>query len=118
MEAGKHNLEITKGKTFIFKAIWTDPNDAPINLTGRTIRMQIRRSKDSSTTYIDFDSDLKGGITKVNATGEFTVTIPVVETSTFDFVEAVYEIDSVVSLTGAVEPILEGRVIMDQGVIR
>lgn len=116
MDPAQHNLEIISGKTFVFRATWTNPQGAAINLATSIIRMQIRRSKDSTGTYVDLDSAAKGGITKVDATGEFTITIPASETSTFNFVEGVFEIDRVVGTV--VDPLIKGRVIVEQGVIR
>jgi hypothetical protein len=117
-QAAELDIKVVTGKTYRLVATWRDNNGTAINLAGRTLRMQVRRYADTANTLVDLDSALKGGITKVDVTGQFTAIIPADETATWaGLAEATYEVDNV-NADNSVDPILKGRIEIEQGVIR
>jgi len=119
MDPAQYDITIIKGKTYRLKAYWLDPAGAAINLTNRTIRMQMRLTRTSPDKIIDYDNALKGGITVNAVAGYFEAIIPPATTSLLNFNEALYEVDTVNNANAAdIEPVLEGRASLKIGIIQ
>lgn len=63
------NLKAKKGATFEFTADFKDSGGAPINLTGETVRLRVKKTHSSTTTLLVLDNGGSGGITLENKDG-------------------------------------------------
>lgn len=108
MSAGKYNFEIEAGATFSRTITYKDSDNDAIDLSGSTVRMQIRNNYSSSDAAISLTTP-STGIAFTSNTGEFTITMTAAQTSAFTFRQGVYDIEIEYS-GGTVERILEGRV--------
>jgi hypothetical protein len=66
--AGIYNFTIDQGSTWTLQIVYNDSNGNPINLTGYTAEMQVRRKFDSDTAVLTLSTS-NGGITIVPLTG-------------------------------------------------
>ena len=108
MSAGRENLRIDQGETYIRVIQWKDSTGALVDLTGYTGFMQIRSGKDGSVV-LDVDG-LPSGVVTGGAAGTIAITIPAA--STLALPEAtvlVYDL-KVISGGGQVTYLLEGIV--------
>jgi len=88
---------------------------APKDLTGYTARMQIREDIDDATEILELLSPTDINISIADA--RITVTIADTVTETFDFEEAVYDLE-LESSTGETTRLLEGTVTLSKEVTR
>ena len=88
------NLEIFKGMTFEHRFAYVDENDAPINITGYTARMQLREEWDSPDPAIISLTDT-GGIAISGTLGVCDVTITATQTAALTVDKAVYDLEIV-----------------------
>jgi len=108
MSAGKYNFEIEAGATFTRTITYKDSTDTAIDLTGATVRMQIRDNYSAQNAAISLTTP-NTGIAFTANTGEFIITITATQTESIPFRQGVYDIE-VEYPNGTVERILEGRV--------
>jgi len=92
--AGTYHMKIEKGSTLSLVLTYTDANDAVINLSGYTARMQIRKRMNDSNAILEATTE-NGYITLGGSAGTVTISIPASVTATLDTVEAVYDIELV-----------------------
>lgn len=116
MSAGKYNITIEQGATFVLPITWKDGSDQPVNLTGYTARMQVRQYKDSTTTLANVTTE-NAGIVLGGAAGTVTVTITATQTAAMPAVEGFYDLELVAS-TGAVVRLLQGSATISREVTR
>lgn len=116
MAAAKHDIVIEQGATFQLNLLWKDSGGNPINLTGYTARMQVRRRVNSDTTLLDLTTE-NGGITLGGAAG--TINVIAAATATDDIAEktGVYDLE-LVSGAGIVTRLIEGCVTISPEVTR
>ena len=120
MPAVKHNLYIEQGATFKMSFTWnqaatydpTQPGD-PIDLTGYTARMQIRKNQ-QSPTQVDA-TDANGKIALGGTTGRITVTLSASDTDGLNTRAALYDLE-VQDSTGVVTRLLQGTVTVDPNI--
>lgn len=62
MSAAVTDLTVEQGATFRSLLYWTDENDQPIDLTGFTARMQVRRTVEATDIEAELTTE-NGGIT-------------------------------------------------------
>lgn len=79
MAAAKRNIKIEKGSTFLMSLVWKAPDGTPINLTGYTARMHVRKTISSSTKLLDLTTEngsivLGGILGTIDITGAATAT--------------------------------------------
>ncbi|WP_049044405.1 hypothetical protein [Acinetobacter bereziniae] len=116
MAAAKQNLRIEQGATFRLSLQWI-ANTTPVNLTGYKARMQIR-NKVSSPEFIYEMTTENGGITfKDVEGGHIQLFISNVDTSSFAFDSAVYDLEFVAP-NGDVTRLIEGKVTLSLEVTR
>lgn len=115
MPAGKYNgFVIEKGASFAPGTItWKDANDAPINLTGFTARMDIK--KDVNSAAILNLTNANGRITLGGAAGTITLSIPAANTDTLVAGSYKYDLE-VVSGAGVVTRLLEGNITVTENI--
>lgn len=118
--AKRYNLIFEQGVTFQHTVNWTDPDGAPINLTGYRIRLQVRQSPTASTKLVDFDSDAPASgmsITSLGVSGAFTITFTPAVTSALTFTSAEYDLTAT-SPGGIIYRLHEGKASASLGVTR
>jgi hypothetical protein len=115
MPAAHYDLIIEQGATFEKTVTWKDSDGNAVDLTGYTARMQIRRSKSSTTTILSITTD--DAITLGGTAGTVAISIPAATTATFTFRRAVYDLE-LVSGGGVVYRLLEGVVGLSKEVTR
>lgn len=113
MLAGIYNITCQQGSTFV-RVIRIEYPDAvdptifhPFDLTGHSVRMQVRRTISSSTVMISLDTDDNGIEVTSPEDGEITVTMTDVQTAELTS-DGVYDIE-IVSDTNFVTRILQGE---------
>lgn len=124
MTAGSHDITIEQGATFRLSLIWREPtvNEVagdPIDLTGYTARMQVRRKHTSDTTILSLTS-AAGDITLGGAAGTIVVVATAAATAAIDTdnktLSAVYDLELINGST--VTRLLEGSVTITPEVTR
>ena len=99
----KQNLSMTRGDTETVVITMADSAGAPINITGRTYRAQIRATKDSAAISASFSCSVTAP-----ANGEVTCTILPAVTSTLAVGISYWDLEETSS--GVVSTILAGTV--------
>jgi len=115
MPAGKHDIYIEQGATWNLPLRWQTAEGVPIDVTGYTARMHIRKKIGDA----EFESELtteNGKITLGGADGAINLTLPAVETAAIDIKGGVYDLEMVKD--DVVTRLLEGTVIISLEVTR
>lgn len=121
MSAGLYNITIEQGADYTLDFLWTNSLGAPINLSGRTARMQIRESVTSKTPLLNLTS-ANGGITLGGDSGTVLIVATSAQTQAIKYDPAlliwqdgkegvvyVYDLE-VVDPNGKVRRLLQGSV--------
>lgn len=120
MIPGKENLEIYAGATYKKTFQWTIVNgttSVPVDITGSTIRMQIREKINSPAILIELTT-ANNRIRLTDATnGVFQLYLTDAETSALGFKTGVYDIE-IKLFNNEVERFVEGVVIVHPEVTR
>lgn len=115
MIAGVYNFTIDQGATFSRQLTLRDANNALMNLTGYTARMQIRPEIESTEVLVELTT-ANGRIALGGAAGTVTLTIPATVTATIDK-EGVYDLE-LVTPSSEVHRALKGKVRLEPEVTR
>lgn len=124
MAAGTYDFTVEQGTTMEVPLVWKDSNNAVINLSGYTARMQARQTLASTTMLNEWTTE-NGGILIDGPTGTITLTATAVQTAAWAWPitagqsapTAVYDLE-VVSPAGKVTRLLKGKITLDQEVTR
>lgn len=110
MQPANIELTIYKGSTFVKTIQWKSGNPAvPVNLTGCTLRMQIRKSVTDSV-ILDTLTTENGKLEITSAVdGKLNIKIAAATSSAYTFDRGVYDLE-VVFLDNSVYRIIEGAV--------
>lgn len=119
MQPSNHNLTIYAGSYFNLPVQWMTGEPAVgVNLTGCSIKMQIRKTAASTEVLCEL-STANGKITFVDATiGKFQVTITGEESENFTFFRGVYDLEIHYPSGGNVYRLMQGSVTIDPNVTR
>ena len=111
-------LVVPQGATFIYEMTYVDPltNNAPVNLTGFTARMQVRAKLGDAAIVYSADTTADMAI-PAPATGVVLLTVPAAVTATWTFRRAVFDVE-IVSSAGIVTRIVKGAMLLDREVTR
>ena len=112
----KQDITVYQGQTFVQPLVWKDNAQTPINLTGFTARLQIRRNVRSPDVLHSMTTE-NGGITLGDLFGTIELTIPAATSSLFAFRSAVYDLE-LIAPGGAVTRLMEGEVTVSPEVTR
>lgn len=113
--AERANWEMEQGARFQRTLTYKDDNGNAIDLTGYSVRMDIRERKDKTSPIIH-DVDAAGQITITDATGgEITIDIPDSDTAGFSFGVGWYDVE-IVDGSGNVTRLVQGRINLDREV--
>lgn len=115
MPAATLDLEIEQGANFLKTITWKDSGGTPINLTGFTARMQIRKSVSAAATLADLTTS-NGGITLGGVAGTITLALTAAQTGAMTS-GGVYDLE-IVNGAGFVSRILQGAVLFSKEVTR
>ena len=108
MIPGKYNMVCPQGSTFN-KELTYSINDAAVNLTGYTARMQVREKHTSNTAQLHLNTE-NDGIVLGGSAGTITINISASETSALVAKDYVYDLELVSA--GTVTRIIEGKFIV------
>lgn len=108
MTAATHDITIEQGATFRLNLLWKDSTNAPINLTGYTARMQVRRKYNDPTALLNFTTE-NGAIVLGGSAGTIQVTGLATLTDDLPAKPAVYDLE-LVSAGGVVTRLVQGSV--------
>ena len=114
--AAVYDITIEQGATFRLSLIWKDSSNVPVNLTGYTARMQVRRSY--TDTVIQLAMTTEGGsITLGGAAGTINVVSAATATEDIATRAGVYDLE-LMSSNGVVTRLVEGKVTVKPEVTR
>ncbi len=114
--AAYYDLLIEQGATLRQTFTWRGSDMTPVDLTDYTARMQIRRRKTDSVVIHEATTE-NGGLTMGGTEGTVLLTINDADTTAFDFVRGVYDIE-VIDSDGIVTRLVEGNVELSKEVTR
>jgi hypothetical protein len=109
------DLLIPQGATWSVVLRWKADN-ANVNLTGYTARMQLRTSAEAITTLEDLTTE-NGGITLGGTAGTITLSLTATETAALPATRAVYDLE-LISSGGTVTRLVEGVVTITRNITR
>jgi hypothetical protein len=109
MQPAHIDLTIYKGSTFSKNFQWKTGTPAvPVDLTGCTLKMQVRKNVMDTNVLAEFSST-NGLLTVTNAAqGRIALEIPASTSTAFTFMAGVYDIEITFVGTGDVYRIIEG----------
>lgn len=115
MTAAQHDILIEQGATFTLNLVWKDSDGNPINITGYTARMQVRRKHADTAVLLNFTTE-NGAITLGGAAG--TIDVEALADITDGTVRAgVYDLE-LENGSGVVTRLIEGKVTVTPEVTR
>lgn len=109
------NLTFPQGATWSLALTWNDDGGDPINLTGYTARMHVRKSYDAATTVVALTSG--SGITLGGAAGTITLSVSATTTGGVPASTYVYDLE-LESGGGQVTRLVEGTLTVTPEVTR
>ncbi len=107
IKPGSYDFTIYQGATFSRVLTWKDANNALINVTGYTGRLQIRTSPDAPSAFVNLTTE-NGGITLGGALGTITLLITASQTSLIAEASGVYDLEMISG--SVVTRLLQGNV--------
>lgn len=116
MSAGQYDLYIEQGATFQKVITWKDSTGAAIDLTNYSARLQARKTKSSTTTFLEATT-ANGRITLGGVAGTITIAVPASVTTALTTYSGVYDLE-LESAGGVVTRLLEGDVTVSREVTR
>jgi hypothetical protein len=118
MAAGVYNATIEKGATYNLSVTYKDATGSPVDLTGWTVRMQVRETPADSTPILTSDGGSPTITLTKNSSGEITITISASTTASLTATTAYYDIEAQQTSSGVVRRILKGRFVISPEVTR
>jgi len=106
MTAGIYNFTLDQGSVFYINLQYEDPDGNPINLTGNTARMQLRRQY--STPAVLTLTTGGGGIVITGATGNIAIEITDEQTETLEGGFYLYDLE--LNNGGVISRLIQGTI--------
>lgn len=116
MPAGAYNFTCEQGAHFERTVTVKQPDGSPMNLTGYTARMHVRKDVDASTTLVELTTE-NGRIAITPLTGVLTLTLDSTAMAGISR-SGVYDLEIVQTATGRVTRVIEGQFIVKKNVTR
>jgi hypothetical protein len=113
----RHDITIYQGANFLLPLIWKTAAGVPIDLTGYTAAMQIRRNVRSKDPLHSMSTELGAGITLGGVAGTIDVEIPPEVSSDFAFRTGVFDLE-LTPPDGKTIRLIEGKVTVSLEVTR
>lgn len=107
-------LVIQQGTTWAISWPITDEQGSPLDVTGYTVRSQVRPAKDADEVLHEFSTELGNAVAEQNAV---TLSVPPATSSAWTWRSGVYDVE-VVDPQGRVARIAEGTVTVSPEVTR
>ena len=114
MSLNVYNFIVKQGETFSKQITWNDEAGSPINLTGYTARMFLKRAVTDTTSLFDLTT-INSRITLGGVAGTILLSISATDTATLTG-EYVYDLELVDG--SAIKRLLQGRIKIDDEVTR
>lgn len=116
MPAGFYNITCEQGATFTRILTWKDSNGLPVNLSGYTARMHVRKDYESQIIVLELTTE-NGRISIIPNIGRITLSVD--DTTTSQLVPSSYVYDlELVSSSGTVTRLVEGAFVVKPEVTR
>lgn len=109
------DFELDQGDSILEEVAYTDDNGDPVNLTGFTARMQVRKTAASSYAYLVLTS--ASGLSIDTDDGIITIAVSPASTALIPAGNYVYDLE-VVDSSGYTEKLLAGKFILRGEVTR
>lgn len=106
MAAAPYDILIEQGATFQLNLVYKDSNASPIDISGYTARMQVRRAYDAPTPLLNLTTE-NGAITLGGAAGTIAVQAAAALTTDLPAKPAVYDLE-LISPGGVVTRLIRG----------
>lgn len=122
--AQTYNIQLDQGSTFAMTVEYeeTDPAggpNTPFDLTGYSGRMQVRDTVGSATTLAQFTTAPSDGIVINGPAGTVDLTVTSVQTESYTFINAVYDLEVYdASVPPVVVRLVQGRFLVNKEVTR
>ena len=113
MAAANYDLYIEQGATFTLQLVWKDDEGTPIDITGYSARMQIRRNYGSEPVISLADGE---GLVLGNTAGTIEITITDEQTEAITITSGRYDLE--LEFGGVVTRLIEGLVDISRGVTK
>lgn len=108
MAAGKYDITIEQGADFVEVWTWKDENGSPVNLTGYSARMMVRKKVEDASPILDCTT-ANNRIVLGGTAGTITFAVPASVTALLPTVaNAVYDLE-LVDGAGRVRRLVEGE---------
>ena len=117
---GKYDFTVTQGEDFFLTMFWkTQPGECctgqvaeitPVDLTGYSLRMQIRPSPGSTTLYHEANEANQRLVKVSPEIGQFALYVSAAESSAWTWRRGVYDLEMTHVASGLVTRLLEGAV--------
>lgn len=108
MSPGIYNMTIEQGSTFKLSLVYKDSNNAVVDLSGYTARMQVRSTLSSSVKLLEVTTDQVDQLWIVPSAGQVNIKLPASVTALLSPAIAVYDLE-IVSGEGDVTKIIKGK---------
>lgn len=108
MAAATYDILIEQGATFQLDLVYKDSAGAPIDVSGYTARMQVRRTYDAPTALLSLTTE-NNCITLGGAAGTVVVKAPATATDNLPAKTGVYDLE-LISPSGDVTRLIRGAV--------
>lgn len=115
MQAAFYDLYIEQGATYLRSFVWKT-SSAPVDLTGYTARMQIRRNPASDEVLFSATTE-NSLLTITPLDGKVDLVIPATDTESFDWRTARYDLE-LESSVGVVIRLVQGTVTVSKEITR
>jgi len=106
MAAGIYNFTMDQGSTWTVSLVYKDSDGNPIDLTGYTAKMQLRRKFDSATAALTLATGGQG-IVITGPTGTIAITATDEQTEAIDAGLYVYDLD--LNNAGIITRLIQGQ---------
>lgn len=117
MTAGKYDITIEQGATFYKVLTWTDSTGSAIDLSGYTARMHIRQKVTDVSPILNLTTE-NSRITLGGSAGTITLLVAAIDTAVLSpQITGYYDLE-VVSGTGVVTRLVEGRIFISPEITR
>lgn len=116
MAAGNYDFYIEQGATFYQQIVWKDSAGDPIDLTGYTARMQLRKTVKATDVILSLTTE-NGRITLGGAEGTITLEVDAEDTADLTEFCGVYDLE-VEASDGTVTRLLQGQIEVSREVTR
>lgn len=117
MSAVTQALTVEQGSNFKWQVLWKNASAVAIDMTGYTVKMQVRETATSTTVKLSATSVASAGITLTPLTGTMDINIPAAETALVRAGEYVYDLVAI-DPAGTIYRLAMGTATVSAGVTR